>query len=123
VLQPDGQAVGFVKIARELTERGRRWRMRSGRRTTCLKYASVSASDLVRRNESSASEVRARQAAEAQIKSLFGRLVTIQEVERQRIARDIYDELSQAMTALKVCRAFRGAPTLDGCHRRGNATA
>lgn len=46
-------------------------------------------SDLARRNESLASEVRARQAAEAQIKSLFGRLVTIQEVERQWIARHL----------------------------------
>jgi signal transduction histidine kinase len=40
--------------------------------------------------------------AEAEINSLFTRLVTIQEDERRRIARDIHDEAGQQVTALRM---------------------
>lgn len=102
VLRRQGQAVGFAKIARDLTER------------KTLENALREANDalearvhertvqLTQRNEVLASEIRAREAAEAQVRKLFDRLVTIQEAERSRIARDIHDELGQAMTALKM---------------------
>ena len=47
-------------------------------------------------------ELRERRAAEAQIKELFARLVTVQEEERRRIALDIHDQLGQQMTALRL---------------------
>jgi two-component system, NarL family, sensor kinase len=38
----------------------------------------------------------------AEIKGLFAQLVTIQEQERKRIARDIHDQLGQHLTALRL---------------------
>jgi len=102
VLQPEGQGVGFVKIARDLTVRKRLEDAFKQSHDTLEIRVRERTLDLAQRNESLASEVRARETAEAQIKSLFARLVTIQEVERRRIARDIHDELGQAMTALKM---------------------
>jgi signal transduction histidine kinase len=47
-------------------------------------------------------EVRDRRAAESEIKALFTRLVSAQEDERRRIARDIHDQLGQQMTAVRI---------------------
>lgn len=47
-------------------------------------------------------EVRERRAAEEKVTALFRRLVSAQDEERKRIARDIHDQLGQAMTALKM---------------------
>jgi len=47
-------------------------------------------------------EVRERRAAENEIKALFTRLVSAQEDERRRIARDVHDQLGQQMTAIRI---------------------
>jgi signal transduction histidine kinase len=57
--------------------------------------------DLAAANTALETENRERREAEAQIKSLFQRLVAVQEEERRRIARDIHDQLGQQMTALR----------------------
>ena len=44
----------------------------------------------------------AQTVAEAEINTLFARLVTIQEDERRRIARDIHDQAGQQVTALRM---------------------
>jgi signal transduction histidine kinase len=54
------------------------------------------------RNTSLVAEIKDRRAAEEKITALFRRLVSAQDEERRRIARDIHDELGQAMTALKM---------------------
>jgi signal transduction histidine kinase len=54
------------------------------------------------KNTSLVAEISDRRAAEAKITALFRRLVSVQDEERRRIARDIHDQLGQAMTALKV---------------------
>ncbi len=53
-------------------------------------------------NTSLVAEIGERRAAEQKITALFRRLVAVQDEERRRIARDIHDELGQAMTALKM---------------------
>lgn len=63
-------------------------------------------------------ELRDRRAAEARIKALLKRLVTIQEEERRRMARDIHDQLGQQMTALRMSleslrAACGGRPPVD----------
>jgi signal transduction histidine kinase len=57
---------------------------------------------LAEANRSLAAEVAERRAAEAQIKALFERLVSAQEEERRRIARNIHDQLGQQITALRM---------------------
>jgi two-component system CheB/CheR fusion protein len=47
-------------------------------------------------------EVDERRAGEERVKSLLKRLVTIQEDERRRIARDLHDHLGQQTTALRL---------------------
>ena len=54
------------------------------------------------KNTSLVAEINDRRAAEEKITGLFRRLVSAQDEERRRIARDIHDELGQAMTALKM---------------------
>lgn len=47
-------------------------------------------------------EVKERSAAEGRVKHLLKRLVTVQEEERLRIARDIHDQMGQQMSALRM---------------------
>ena len=58
--------------------------------------------ELALSNTALEAELRERRAAEEQIKVLFKQLVSIQEDERRRIARDIHDQLGQQMTALRL---------------------
>jgi signal transduction histidine kinase len=46
--------------------------------------------------------VERRSAAELNLKALSERLLTVQEQERMRIARELHDDLGQALTALKM---------------------
>lgn len=48
------------------------------------------------------SEVLVRQEAERRVRSLLGRLITVQEDERRRIARDLHDHLGQQIAALRL---------------------
>jgi signal transduction histidine kinase len=66
-------------------------------------------------NDALEREVRERRLDERQIKSLFRRLVSTQEEERRRIARDIHDQLGQQMTALRM--------RLDALHARTATSA
>jgi signal transduction histidine kinase len=67
-------------------------------------------SELAGANTSLQIEVRERRAAENEIKALFTRLVSAQEDERRRIARDVHDQLGQQMTAVRI--------NLEGLQRR-----
>lgn len=58
--------------------------------------------ELMHANAALEAELRERRAAEEQIKRLLMQMVTIQEDERRRIARDIHDQLGQQMTALRM---------------------
>ena len=53
-------------------------------------------------NQALEREVRERRLAEQQITMLFRRLISTQEEERRRIARDIHDQVGQQMTALRM---------------------
>ena len=53
-------------------------------------------------NQALEREVREHRLAELQITALFRRLISTQEEERRRIARDIHDQVGQQMTALRL---------------------
>ena len=54
------------------------------------------------KNTSLVAEIKDRREAEEKITALFRRLVSAQDEERRRIARNIHDELGQPITALKM---------------------
>jgi PAS domain S-box-containing protein len=111
-----GTVTGFVKIARDLTERKRRedelWQAhadlgaRVQERTQQLKTA----------NRALDTEHGERRQAEEQVRSLLRRLVTIQEDERRRLSRDLHDQLGQHLAGLGLkldALAKRGARGLN----------
>ena len=58
-------------------------------------------------------DITDRKQAEEQLRSLSHRLVTAQENERRKIARELHDEVGQSLTALKLC-LDRASPTRSG---------
>jgi PAS domain S-box-containing protein len=105
VLAPlrDGDAVkGYVKIARDETTRRQ---LQDALRTAHeeLEQRIRERTDELRAsNAKLEEELRERRAAEERITALFRRLVTVQEDERRRIAREIHDQIGQQMTALRL---------------------
>ncbi|HKX29834.1 MAG TPA: CheR family methyltransferase [Blastocatellia bacterium] len=53
-------------------------------------------------NEALRKEVQERRAAEERTQSLLQKLITVQEDERNRIARDLHDQMGQPLTALRL---------------------
>jgi signal transduction histidine kinase len=76
------------------------WRINSLKRQRCALEA-----EIVERKQSEAA-LRASQESlrrsQAQIQSLAGRLITAQEAERRRIARELHDDISQQLAALSI---------------------
>jgi PAS domain S-box-containing protein len=97
-----GVLSGFVKIARDVTERRR---YEEGLRRTQDELTGRVAqrtSELATANVSLEAETLGRRSGEERVRSLLRRLVTVQEDERRRIARDLHDHLGQLMTALRL---------------------
>jgi PAS domain S-box-containing protein len=101
-LRRDGRLTGYAKIARDLTERKRFEDALQRAHDDLERRVFERTSELARMNSELAAEVQERRAAEAQVKALFKRLVTVQEEERRRIARDLHDQLGQPLTALRL---------------------
>ena len=95
LLDAEGKVTGFVKIARDLTERKQY--------EDALRQAHDVLEDRVlERTRDLELEIRERRANEGRVRRLLQRLVTVQEDERRRIARDLHDHLGQQMTALRL---------------------
>jgi PAS domain S-box-containing protein len=101
-LRPDGILTGYAKIARDLTERKQLEDALLRAQDELEQRVRERTAELARTNTELAAEVEERRAAEAQVKALFRRLVTVQEEERRRIARDLHDQLGQPMTVLRM---------------------
>jgi PAS domain S-box-containing protein len=102
ILSPKGDVVGSVLVFRDITERklheqeliriGEELDVRVKHRTHELAETHA---ELVK-------EMEGHAVAEQKRVDLLGRLVTSQEDERRRIARDLHDQLGQRLTALRL---------------------
>jgi len=91
----EGAALGFAKIARDLTAQ------REAEVELKEAHASLERRVLERTKELE-DEVKRRTAAQEHIGNLLRKLVTSQEEQRARIARDLHDHVGQQLTALRL---------------------
>jgi PAS domain S-box-containing protein len=93
---------GYAKIASDLTERKRTAEALQRAHDEMEVRVLERTRELAEANAALRAEIVERQAAEEQKIDLLKRLVTTQEDERRRIARDLHDQLGQRLTALRL---------------------
>jgi PAS domain S-box-containing protein len=93
---------GYAKIVSDLTEK-QRYAEALARANDALEERVASRTqELARSNEALMREISEKELAEQQRILLLRKLVSSQELERKRIARDIHDQLGQRLTALRL---------------------
>ena len=113
-----GDSLGFAKIARDLT------RQRSA--DLALQHAHAELEQrVVDRTAELRAEVARRARAQSEVASLLGQIVTAQEDERARIARDLHDQLGQQLVGLRMVieRHQKGCATQPGAEDLDKALA
>ncbi|HMD34656.1 MAG TPA: CheR family methyltransferase, partial [Vicinamibacterales bacterium] len=104
-----GGGIGFAKIARDLTlQRESAVALQSAHDTLETRVGE--------RTAQLAGELRAHDVAKSVMTNLAHQLVTSQEDERRRIARDLHDNMGQRLTAIRLMleRAKQSAHASDG---------
>lgn len=104
---------GYAKIASDLTEKKRQAEGLQRSHDLLEMRVADRTRELAEANEALRQEMRDREIGERQRIQLLQRLVTSQEFERTRIARDIHDTLGQRLTALRLKIASLGDVSAD----------
>lgn len=102
LVDENGNHTGYAKIVRDLTERINFQEELRTAKENLESNVSERTSELYRKNEELHLEIVSRKESENLRVALLRRIVTAQEDERKRIARDIHDNIGQAITALKL---------------------
>jgi two-component system CheB/CheR fusion protein len=97
-----GERIGFVKVARDLTDRKRWEDALEEARAELETRVEQRTAELATANASLDAKLREREQAEEQIRGLIRRLLTVQEDERRRISRDLHDQLGQQVAGLSL---------------------
>jgi two-component system CheB/CheR fusion protein len=98
----DGELTGYAKIARDLTESKRAEEELQRAREELELRVEERTRELAKVNEALRAENAERRQVEKSRVQLLRKLVSTQEDERRRIARDIHDHLGQQSTALRL---------------------
>src|SRR5215217_4087675 len=98
----DGAVIGYVKIARDLTEQQRAEEELRRANDELEVRVRERTFELAKVNESLRDEITDRIQTEKDRVRLLRQIVRAQEDERRRIARDIHDQVGQQMTALRL---------------------
>lgn len=93
---------GYAKIASDLTEKKRRAEELQRAHDELEMRVKDRTKELAESNLALVAEMEEREIAERQRIDLLRRLVSSQELERRRIARDLHDQLGQRLTALRL---------------------
>jgi signal transduction histidine kinase len=101
--------VPFVLVSGALGEERAVEALRAGATDYILKHGLARLAPAVRRalaerreHERHLATSRALELSQERLRALSGRLLEVQEEERRRLARDLHDDLGQALTALKI---------------------
>ncbi len=101
-LNVGNQLKGYAMIASDLTEKQRQAEELQRAHDELEVRVRDRTRELAQANLALVQEMQVREVAEKQRIELLGRLVTSQESERRRIARDLHDHLGQRLTALRL---------------------
>lgn len=101
-LYDQGRLLGYAKIARDLTEQKRVGEQLQQSREELEKRVAERTKELKRSNETLREEIAERKRTQDERIGLLRKIVTTQEDERSRIAREIHDQLGQRLTALRL---------------------
>lgn len=102
ILCPDGKIVGSVLAFRDVTERKLNERALEKSHEELEVLVKHRTFELAETHAELMKEMQEHAIAEQKRIELLGRLVTSQEEERRRIARDLHDQLGQRLTALRL---------------------
>jgi signal transduction histidine kinase len=111
----DGELRGFAKVARDMTERRAVEELRR-RSADDLEHAVAErTSELAQANSALQGEIVERSQAQAMRNEVARQLITAEERERQRISRELHDQMGQQLTALLLgLQALKQAPPQQG---------
>lgn len=116
VLLNQGKISGYVKVARDLTEQHVAEKALQQSYDELERRVEERTSLLSQANDALRREVASHQKTDRERHQLLARIVTIQEQERRRIARELHDQLGQLVSALRM-----GLAALPGQVRAGQS--
>ena len=113
-LYDDGTLVGYAKIARDLTKQKQAEEELLRQHEELESIIAGRTAELAEANDALRVEIEERRNMEEERFALLQKIVTTQEDERRRIARDMHDSLGQQLTALRLKLASLKEQSLQG---------